>query len=51
MGDDDVAHGLALLIVYPESDAAGVNSHTLVDEKTSQTLFEGCVALTVKGAW
>src|SRR5687768_9953300 len=51
VSDNYVAHFCSLLGGQCQSYTAGVNSNTLVDEKTCQTLFEGSVALTIKGAW
>jgi hypothetical protein len=50
MGHNYVPHSLTLLTCQSQRKAAGVNSDTFVDKKTGQTLFGGCVALTIKGA-
>jgi stress-induced morphogen len=48
MGNDDVFNCTALLVGEGDSDAAGVNRHTIVNEKASQALLQGCHALVVK---
>jgi hypothetical protein len=45
-----VADLSALLASYRKRDTAGINGNTFVNEKTGQTLFGGCVALTIKAA-
>jgi hypothetical protein len=50
MRDNYVSHLLTLLSGRGQSNAAGVDGHTLVDKETGQTLFGGCVALAIKGA-
>jgi hypothetical protein len=40
MSDDDVFDFTALLVVERERDAAGVNRHAIVDQKTGQALFQ-----------
>jgi hypothetical protein len=50
MGHDDVANFFALFGIQTQREAAGINRDTLVDEKTCQTLFGGCVALAIEGA-
>jgi hypothetical protein len=51
VGHNYVAYLLTLLGRKRQRNAATINSNTLVDEKTCQTLIGGCVALTIKGAW
>ena len=46
-----VAHLTSLFRGQRQRKTARINGNTFVDKKTSQTLFWGCVALTIKGAW
>ena len=50
MRDDNVSHFLALFSTECQRNTARVNRDTFVDQKTSQTLLRGCVAVAVKGA-
>ena len=50
MRHDDVANLLTLLAGGSQREAAGVNGNALVNQKAGQTLFGGCVTLTIKGA-
>jgi hypothetical protein len=48
MSDDDVSDFVALLVVERDRDAAGVNRHAIVDQKTSQTLVQSGNTLVIK---
>ena len=51
VSDDYVSHSGSLFVRKSHRDTAGIDGDTVVDEETSQSLFEGCVTLGVKGAW
>jgi hypothetical protein len=48
--DYHVAHDAALFVVQADGDAACVNGHNPVNQKTAQPLLRRCVPVGVKGA-
>jgi hypothetical protein len=51
VSDDDVPDFIALLAAECDSNAAGVDGHAIIDEKTSQALFQSGNTLVVKSTW
>jgi hypothetical protein len=48
MGDNDVSDFTSLLVGECNRDAAGINRHTVVDQKAGQALLQGGDALIIK---
>jgi hypothetical protein len=50
MRDDYVANCAPLFGIQSDGDTAGINCHTVIDQKTSQALLKGCATLGIEGA-
>jgi len=50
MRDDYVANFASLFGIQSDGDTAGINCHTVIDQKTSQALLKGCATLGIEGA-
>jgi hypothetical protein len=48
MRDDDVADFATLLIIKRDSNAAGIDGDTIIDEKAGQALFQISDTLVIK---
>jgi hypothetical protein len=50
MRDDYVANFVPLFGIQSDGYTAGINCHTVIDQKTGQALLKGCATLGIEGA-